>query len=51
MLKDTQHFIFLVLIIIVLMTVFSFLLVSSLLPPEDQVPRRSRPVIIYTIGE
>jgi hypothetical protein len=45
MLKS-QHFIILVMIIILVVTLFTFILTHSLLPPKEQIPHRSRVVIL-----
>lgn len=51
MLKETHYFIIVVMIVILLMTLFTFLLTYSLMPQEDQVPRRSRPVFMFSASE
>lgn len=44
MLKS-QHFILLVMLIILVVALFTFILTYSLLPPKEQVPHRSRAVM------
>ncbi|NMB35561.1 MAG: hypothetical protein GX989_04660 [Firmicutes bacterium] len=44
MLKS-QHFILLVMLIIIVVTIFTFILTYSLLPPKEQIPHRSRAVM------
>ncbi|NMB41557.1 MAG: hypothetical protein GX996_06455 [Firmicutes bacterium] len=43
--KGVQYFIVLVMIIIILMTVFTFILTFSFFPHDEPAPKRSRPVV------
>ncbi len=46
MLKETNSFVLLIVIIVMIMTLLTFLLTYTWSPPEDDIPRRSRPVFL-----
>jgi hypothetical protein len=50
-LKETHYLIIVIMVVILLMALFTFLLTYSLMPQEDQAPRRSRPVILFLGSE
>lgn len=51
--QKSQRLVFLIMIIILAVAFFTFVLTYSLLPPQEQVPRRSRvvmhPAAIYNL--
>lgn len=44
--KKDHLIIFLIMILIILMTVFTFILAFSFYPYEEPIPKRSRPVMV-----
>ncbi|NLJ55941.1 MAG: hypothetical protein GX334_02700 [Firmicutes bacterium] len=51
--QKSQQLVFLIMIVILAVAFFTFVLTYSLLPPKEQVPRRSRvvihPVTVYNL--
>lgn len=44
--KDTRYFLLFTMVVIALVSIFVFLLSQSLVPREEQAPRRSRAVVL-----
>ncbi len=52
MLREAHYFIIVLMFILLVTTLFTFLISFSILPPqEEEIPRRSRPVLVVLSNE